>query len=75
MGTPPQERAQTPAASQDLPFFALSDDLPEGEILVTVELANGHVLHAIRRGEMTPELCARLNESVTHLVSTRWRPE
>jgi hypothetical protein len=53
--------------------YEIRDDLPNGEILIPIESKNGTVL-AIRQGEMTPRLAAKLNEVVACLIKTGvWR--
>lgn len=52
----------------------LRDDLPDGEVIVPV-LTNRGTIIAVRKGEMTPELCTELNKMLNHLTGNGiWAP-
>lgn len=47
--------------------FEISDDLPDGMIVVPVERA-GEIVWLVRRGEMTDELIEQVNDTLTHVT-------
>lgn len=55
-------------------WYEFRDDLPEGEVLMTVLLPQGTMI-AVRPGEMTDEMLAALNRMLEHVVGTGlWQP-
>lgn len=55
-------------------WYELRDDLPDGEVLMTVLTPQGTMI-AVRPGHMTDELLEALNDMLSHVVGTGlWQP-
>jgi hypothetical protein len=55
-------------------WYELRDDLPDGEVLVPVETAEGTIL-AVRKGHMSEQLVEAANATYEHLIGAgRWAP-
>ena len=55
-------------------WYEVRDDLPDGEVLMTVVTTRGTMI-AVRRGHMTDELLQAANEMLDHLVGLGlWQP-
>jgi hypothetical protein len=55
-------------------WYEIRDDLPDGEVLMTVLTPQGTVI-AVRRGHMSDELLKAANEMLEHLIGLGlWQP-
>lgn len=55
-------------------WYEFRDDLPEGEVLMTVQTPQGTMI-AVRPGTMTDELLKAANEMLDHLIGLGiWQP-
>lgn len=49
-------------------WYVFSDDLPDDEVIVPIKTKSGDLAFAIRRGEMTDRMLARLNETARFVL-------